>query len=70
MNNLTSFFVPINDVIGYQPPRYIPGWDGSFKKIKIGKSNYFRPNKEFSKCCFIHNFSDLVNLGTGFEKDE
>ena len=49
MNNLTSFFIPINDVIEYQPPKYISGWDGSFKKIKIGKSNYFRPNKEFSK---------------------
>jgi hypothetical protein len=34
MNNLTSFFVPINDVIGYQPSKYIPGWEGSFKKIK------------------------------------
>lgn len=46
-NNISNF-VSINEVINYQPPKYIPNWDGSFNKIKSGKSSYFRPNKEFS----------------------
>ena len=46
-NNISNF-VPINEVINYQPPKYIPNWDGSFNKIKSGKSSYYRPNKEFS----------------------
>ena len=46
-NNISNF-VSINEVINYQPPKYIPNWDGSFNKIKSGKSFYFRPNKEFS----------------------
>ena len=46
-NNFSNF-VSINEVINYEPPKYIPNWDGSFNKIKSGKSSYFRPNKEFS----------------------
>ena len=46
-NNISNF-VSINEVINYQPPKYISNWDGSFNKIKSGKSSYFRPNKEFS----------------------
>ena len=46
-NNISNF-VSINQVINYQPPKYISNWDGSFNKIKSGKSFYFRPNKEFS----------------------
>ena len=46
-NNISNF-VSINEVINYQPPKYIPNWDGSFNKIKSGKSSYFRPNKVFS----------------------
>ena len=46
-NNISNF-VSINEVINYDPPKYIPNWDGSFKKIKSGKSSYFRPNKEIS----------------------
>ena len=46
-NNISNF-VSINEVINYQPPKYIPNWDGSFNKIKSGRSSYFRPNKEFS----------------------
>jgi hypothetical protein len=43
-----SKFVPINEIINYEPPIYTPNWDGSFNRIKSGKSSYFRPNKEFS----------------------
>ena len=39
----------MDEVVKYQPPKYISNWDGSFNKIKSGKSNYFRPNKEISK---------------------
>ena len=46
-NNISNF-VSINEVISYEPPKYTPNWDGSFNKVKIGKSSYFRPNKEFS----------------------
>lgn len=46
--NNTSNFVSINEVISYEPPKYTPNWDGSFNKVKIGKSSYYRPNKEFS----------------------
>ena len=42
-NNISNF-VSINEVINYEPPKYIPNWDGSFNKIKSGKSSYFRPN--------------------------
>jgi hypothetical protein len=35
MNNLTSFFVQINEIIKYESPKYIPGWKGSFKKISM-----------------------------------
>ena len=44
----TNNFVSINEVISYEPPKYTPNWDGSFNKVKIGKSSYYRPNKEFS----------------------
>jgi hypothetical protein len=43
-----SKFVPINEIINYDAPKYITNWDGSFNRIKSGKSSYFRPNKEFS----------------------
>ena len=44
----TNNFVSINEVISYEPPKYTPNWNGSFNKVKIGKSSYYRPNKEFS----------------------
>jgi hypothetical protein len=62
MNYLTSFFVQINDIIKYESPKYISGWNGSFKKIKIGKSNYFRPNKEFSKFKIDINKNNQLNI--------
>ena len=48
-NNEIKNFIPMDEVVKYQPPKYISNWDGSFNKIKSGKSNYFRPNKEISK---------------------
>ena len=41
-------FIPITKVVDYNPPKFVENWDGSFNKIKIGKTYYFRPNKEFS----------------------
>ena len=60
-NNISNF-VPINEVINYQPPKYISNWDGSFNKIKSGKSFYFRPNKEFSKFKIEINSNNPFNL--------
>ena len=60
-NNISNF-VSINEVINYQPPKYIPNWDGSFNKIKSGKSSYFRPNKEFSKFKIEINSNNRFNL--------
>ena len=57
-------FVPITKVIDYTPPKYIENWDGSFNKIKSGKSTYFRPNKEFS------NFNIVINNGNSLRLDE
>ena len=62
-NNISNF-VSINEVINYEPPKYIPNWDGSFNKIKSGKSSYFRPNKEFS------NFNIVINNGNSLRLDE
>ena len=53
-----SKFVPINEIINYEPPIYTPNWDGSFSRIKSGKSSYFRPNKEFS------TFNIDINIGS------
>ena len=60
-NNISNF-VSINEVINYEPPKYIPNWDGSFNKIKSGKSSYFRPNKEFSKFKIEINTNNPFNL--------
>ena len=62
--NNTSNFVSINEVINYEPPKYIPNWDGSFNKIKSGKSSYFRPNKEFS------TFNININNNNSLRLDE
>ena len=62
-NNISNF-VSINEVIKYQPPKYVPNWDGSFNKIKSGKSSYFRPNKEFS------TFNININNNNSLRLDE
>lgn len=62
-NNISNF-VSINEVINYEPPKYIPNWDGSFNKIKSGKSSYFRPNKEFS------TFNININNNNSLRLDE
>jgi hypothetical protein len=62
-NNISNF-VSINEVINYDPPKYIPNWDGSFKKIKSGKSNYLRPNKEIS------TFNIKINNNNSLRLDE
>ena len=62
-NNISNF-VSINEVINYEPPKYTSNWDGSFNKIKSGKSSYFRPNKEFS------NFNIVINNGNSLRLDE
>ena len=36
-------FIPITKVVDYYPPKFVENWDGSFNKIKIGKTYYFRP---------------------------
>ena len=64
----TNNFVSINEVISYEPPKYIPNWDGSFNKVKIGKSSYFRPNKEFSNFnidIIDNNFLGINNHSEG-----
>ena len=45
-NQLKKGFVNLDQIIDYDPPKYIPNWDGSFKSHKYGKSFYIRPNKE------------------------
>jgi hypothetical protein len=57
-----SKFVPINEIINYEPPIYTPNWDGSFSRIKSGKSSYFRPNKEFSTFNIDINNTNTLGL--------
>jgi hypothetical protein len=59
-NNICKF-VSINEIINYEPPKYTPNWDGTFNRIKRGKSAYFRPNREFST--FNININNTNSLG-------
>lgn len=60
-------FIPISNVVDYYPPKFVGNWDGSFNKIKIGKTCYFRPNKEFSNFKLKINENNLLNLKTNSE---
>ena len=60
-------FIPITKVVDYNPPKFVENWDGSFNKIKIGKTYYFRPNKEFSNFKLKINENNLLNLKTNSE---
>ena len=60
-------FIPITKVVDYYPPKFVENWDGSFNKIKIGKTYYFRPNKEFSNFKLKINENNLLNLKTNSE---
>ena len=60
-------FIPITKVVDYCPPKFVDNWDGSFNKIKIGKTFYFRPNKEFSNFKLKINENNLLNLKTNSE---
>ena len=64
LNNKLNDFILINEVVNYNPPKYFPNWDGSFNKIKSGKSFYYRPNKIFS------NFYVDINKGNSLRLNE
>lgn len=55
-------FTPITKVLDYTPAKYFENWDGSFNKIKIGKTNYFRPNKEVSNFTLKIKENNPLNL--------
>ena len=64
-NQLKKGFVNLDQIIDYDPPKYIPNWDGSFKSHKYGKSFYIRPNKESSS--FNLKIKDYNPLGISKE---
>jgi hypothetical protein len=59
--------------------KYIKNYNINWDSIVLENSKRIRhniineiacPNIIFTKCCFVHNFNNLVNLDSGFEKDE
>ena len=64
-NQLKKGFINLDQIIDYDPPKYIPNWDGSFKSHKYGKSFYIRPNKESSS--FNLKIKDYNPLGISKE---